>query len=133
MEYLNRYIYLACPYSDDKHTTRLERFERVTEVSGKLMSQGWVVYSPITHSHPIAVRTRLPKGWEFWGKADRVFIHHCLFLVVLMLPGWDTSHGVAEELKLAKEYNKPVLYLTPDCRWHYPRVRYGIVAKATVG
>ncbi len=123
MEKLNFYVYLAAPYSDIEESVRQFRFEKINEISAKLMREGWTIYSPISHSHPIAVNHSLPTGWEFWGKMDRPFIKNCLFLIILMLPGWKQSHGVGEEIKLAKEFNKPIVYLTPTGEWHYQRVR----------
>jgi hypothetical protein len=123
MDKINRYIYLASPYSHNDPATRESRFERVTEIAGKLEQEGWIVFSPITHSHPVAIRCSLPKGWKFWGEIDKVFIYHCLFVAILMLPGWKESEGIKEEIKLAKEYKKPIVYLTPDGNWYYPRTR----------
>ncbi len=124
MEKLNGYIYLAAPYSDIEESVRLFRFNTINETVAKLMSNGWTVYSPISHNHPIALNHNLPTGWDFWGTMDRNFIKHCIFFVVFMLPGWNTSHGIQEELKIAKEFNKPIVYLTADgTNWYYPRVR----------
>jgi hypothetical protein len=70
-----------------------------------------VVFSPISHSHPIALDHDLPRGWEFWGRIDEVFVKLCHAVYVLQLPGWEESHGVQEELKLALKYGKPIIYI----------------------
>ena len=75
------------------------------------MNAGNIVFSPIAHSHPIAVQCELPLGWDFWHQFDKAFIDWCDALIVLKLPGWDTSVGVNAEIKIAEEMGKPVEYM----------------------
>ena len=70
-----------------------------------------LVFSPISHTHPIAAAGNLPVGWEFWKQYDLTFIEWCDELYVLMADGWRESTGVTAEIKLAKELGKPVRYL----------------------
>ncbi len=104
-------IYLACPYSHEDPQIMLERFARVNAVAAKLMLEGHHVFSPISHSHPIAMAGELPTGWEFWESYDRQMISHCEKLIVLCLPGWSVSRGVSAEIAIAQELNIPVDYL----------------------
>ncbi len=107
-------IYLATPYSDPDPAIRNHRFLVVNKVAGRLMAAGHLVFSPISHTHPIALAGDLPKGWEFWAKYDFTFINDWADGVwVLMQPGWEESVGVTAEIKLAEELGKPVEYLTP--------------------
>ena len=46
-------IYLACPYTHPSAEVRLQRFELATRAAAKLISEGLIVFSPITMSHPI--------------------------------------------------------------------------------
>ena len=108
-------IYLACPYSDPDPEVRERRFRAVNAKAGELMAKGFLVFSPISHTHPIAVQCELPKGWEFWAAYDRTFIEWCEEVHVLMLDGWQKSVGVKAEIRIAMELklNKPVFFIEP--------------------
>lgn len=103
--------YLACPYSHDKRSVRVKRFEAVNRVAGRLMREGKQVFSPISHTHPIAEATELPLGWDFWQEYDRAFIEHSKEVIVLMLPGWKESTGVTAEIEIAKELGISVYFI----------------------
>jgi hypothetical protein len=106
-------IYLATPYSHDDPEVRQKRFEVVNSVAAKLLSQGLHVYSPISHTHPVAMAGDLPKTWEFWETYDRAFLSKCSLLLVLRQDGWQNSVGVKGEIAIAHEYNIPVNYMDP--------------------
>lgn len=107
-------IYLAVPYSGtDKQ--RQERFEKVNKVAVKLMEQGNIVYSPITHSHPLTEQCGLPKGWEYWKNHNTSFIKWCDELYILILDGWEESVDIKAEIKIAATYEKKVKYIDEDC------------------
>ena len=53
-------IYIASPYSHESQNVMRDRFHAVCEYAGRMMQAGKVVYSPIAHSHPIAMRVGLP-------------------------------------------------------------------------
>jgi hypothetical protein len=48
-------IYLACPYSDPDYAIREQRFHLANDAAASLIRQGYIVYSPITMTHPIDV------------------------------------------------------------------------------
>lgn len=100
-------LYLSIPYSGMEATS----FRVANYVAGKLMEQGHTVFSPISHSHPIAAECDLHEGWEFWKRQDEPFIEWCDELCVVMLKGWKKSKGVHEEIKIAKKLGKPVQYI----------------------
>ena len=106
-------VYLAVPYSHPDPKVRHWRFDTVNEVAGKLIAQGLIIFSPISHSHSIAQMCDLPTKWEFWQKTDRVFLQYCYKLIVLMLPGWQESKGVAGEIEIAKELGLEIEYIDP--------------------
>jgi len=108
-----RLIYLASPYSSDDLAVRDARFEAVCREAARLMQGGVHAYSPIAHTHPIAMRGDLPTDWAFWESYDRVMIDAATEVWVLMLDGWQESRGVAAEIKIADEAGKPVRYVTP--------------------
>lgn len=104
-------IYLAGPYNDVDPKVMEERFEALTKKASELINAGEVVYSPITHNHPIAIRYGLPRGWEYWQKFDSFFVRSASKVIVLMLPGWLNSVGVAAEVQLAVDNFIPVEFL----------------------
>ncbi len=104
-------IYVACPYSHNDPAVRAERFERANYYSARMMAAGLLVFSPISHTHPIALAGDLPKGWDFWERYDRAYLGICRALVVLCLRGWEQSKGVQEEIKIMDDLKRPVLYI----------------------
>lgn len=105
--------YLATPYSHSDPTVMQWRFVRACEIAGKLMAAGEVVFSPIAHTHPIAVRCELPRGWDYWQKYDREMIQRASKVLVVKMDGWDTSKGIAGEIEIAREFGVLVEYMEP--------------------
>lgn len=110
----NPLLYLASPYAHENDAVREERFNKVTEAAGILISHGYLVYSPITHCRPIAKAVELPRGWEFWQKQDEAFLQCSWAIAVLCIPGWRSSVGVTAELKIARELEASIYYLHPN-------------------
>lgn len=108
------YQYLASPYSHPDATIREARYLEAVRATALLMNAGEIIFSPIAHSHPIAVNHSLPLDWQFWEAYDRAFIQHCEGVIVLMLDGWRESKGVKAEIEIAKGLGWPVRYLTID-------------------
>ncbi|RKY70130.1 MAG: hypothetical protein DRP97_04255 [Candidatus Latescibacterota bacterium] len=108
---ISKKIYLASPYSAINPAIREARHLSVCRKAGELMRAGYIVFSPIAHSHPIAEVCELPKDWEFWKKYDKTFIDWCDELWILMLPGWKTSKGVSAEVELAMALGKFIKHI----------------------
>lgn len=106
-------IYLASPYTDPDPVVMEQRFDAVCRKAGELMNSGEVVYSPIAHTHPIAVRAELPRDWEFWQRFDREMLRCASEIRILKLPGWETSKGVRAERAIASELGIPVTEIEP--------------------
>ena len=110
-------VYLSTPYSHDDEDVRNMRYEQVTTVAAEIiMLDGHNVFSPITHSHPLVhfSRSPMPDTFDGWEAIDYQYIDWCDELLVLMLPGWDRSRGVANEVKYAIQTNTPVIYIEAD-------------------
>jgi hypothetical protein len=107
-------IYLAIPYSHPSEEVRNYRLHLVSDIAGKLMNEGRVVFSPISHGDTIAKIHTLPTDWEYWEKSCSVFVSRSTKVIVVMADGWDTSTGVSEEIKLANELGIPVEYYSVD-------------------
>jgi hypothetical protein len=104
-------VYLAVPYSHEDEKIREERFLKVNKVAARLLKEGLTVFSPISHSHPIAMAENLPTDFDFWVQFDTAFLSHSKKLIVLMLDGWKESKGVIGEIKIAQELNIPIEYI----------------------
>ncbi len=103
-------IYLASPYSHIDPAVREQRFQIASRVAADLFRRGHLVFSPVSHSHAIAIHG-LPADWEFWRPFDILMLMACDELVVLMLDGWRESRGVWAEVNLAKKRGLPISYL----------------------
>ena len=105
-------IYLATPYSHEDKSVSLHRFNVVNDVAAKLMKEGKIVFSPISHSHTIAVENDLPVDWEYWKESCETFVTRCDRLMVLTVDGWKESTGVQEEIKIAEREGIPIEYIS---------------------
>ena len=104
-------IYLACPYSHPDPEIREQRFRAVNKCAARLLREGHIVFSPISHSHPIAVQCDLPGDHAFWKKWNGAFIDWCDVLYVAALDGWLESEGVWWEMRRAKRQGKEVVVM----------------------
>ena len=95
-------IYLACPYSHRLKRVRVARFRAVTRAAGRLMARGLHVFSPISHTHPIATAVGLPLGWDYWQAYDTEILAACDTLAILTLDGWEGSAGIRGECNIAR-------------------------------
>ena len=105
-------IYLASPYSHPDPAVRERRFRDACRAAAALLRSGRAVFSPIAHSHPL-VAHGLPTDWSFWEWQDREHLARCDEVMVLMLDGWEESVGVREEIRIAREMDKPVRLVDP--------------------
>lgn len=105
--------YLATPYSDSDPAVRQRRFEVVNCVAADLIIDGAHIFSPISHTHPIAEAGSLPCGWEFWGEYDLIMLKASEKLIVLRQAGWEKSVGVAGEIGIARELGLLIEYMDP--------------------
>lgn len=112
-----RKIYLAAPYSarnadgsldQDK---MLKRFRDVNSMAGQLIKSGLIVFSPISHSHPIGLILNEQLNHDMWMAQDIEFIKWADEVWVYKLTGWNTSSGVTREIELAAKLCKPVRYI----------------------
>lgn len=107
---MSELIYLAVPYSGS-HYQRHIRFIEANKAAGMLMQQGYHVFSPISHTHPIKEVCGLDGDFSFWREYDERMILICTMLAVLPIQGWRNSIGVQHEIKFALENDKIVRYI----------------------
>lgn len=105
--------YLSSPYSSANRHTRHRRFRIVCRVAGRLIAQGQLVYSPIAHTHPIALLQQLPTEFSYWEAFDRAMITACSRFLVLTIQGWEESVGVCAEMRIARELGREIEFVEP--------------------
>lgn len=131
-------MYLATPYSHSCSLIRKHRFEKVSLVAAQLFNQGIISFSPISHSHPIALNG-CGTDWDTWQDFDRQMMDVCKELFILMEPGWEHSEGIKQEykymrnqgkearfLKLIEAKDKPIeiqIRTMEDALWEFDRVK----------
>lgn len=99
-------IYLAAPYSHPKEDMRLWRSCAAAQTAAKLMQAGHIVYAPTVYGHEVArfLPASLALDHAFWMRQDLPMLTEWAdIMMVLTIPGWQTSRGIAEEMKAARE------------------------------
>lgn len=109
----DRLYYLATPYS--KYAGGIDKaFEDAAALAAGLMASGLKVYSPIAHTHPLAIHGQLdPLDHSIWLPFDEVMMQRCDCLLVAHMDGWQDSFGIAHEIDWFAKANKPVFDLDP--------------------
>ena len=104
-------IYLAIPYSWDPEAA----FEIANSVTATLMEEGNVVFSPISHSHPIAdyMGNDVRFDHDFWMAQDLPLVEWAdeVHVVSIGDDGMElieNSRGVQQEIAHAKMLGKTV-------------------------
>lgn len=105
-------IYIACPFRSPDLLTRLHRVDMSSKYAYKLMREGHVCFSPLSHSFPIEnVDDSYTIPDDMWMRVDIGILHHCEQLHVLMLDGWKESVGVGKEIEFSLSRRIPILYV----------------------
>ncbi len=102
--------YLASPYAHKDESIKLYRQQAVTKAAARLQENGHFVFSPLTHNIPL-IEEGITNSWDTWKSYDLSMLLKCDALYVLKLEGWETSQGVQEEIKAAKEIGLPIYEL----------------------
>lgn len=130
--------YLACPYTPLPSITDIaerqaimdSRFKLVTLLAAFLISKGYVIFSPLTHSHVIQanpLNTFTKNDHETWVYGQDVhFVRASKQVLIVDYEQWEpdiliSSNGVAAEKHEAALYDIPIKYL---------RVQFGFDAEA---
>lgn len=121
-------MYLASPYSDPDPDIRFARYRKVCYAASKLLQAGTMCFSPIAHTHSIAMEGALPTDFAFWKEYNLAMISACTHFAVLTLPGWLESKGVAGEIEIAKRLNMPISYVHwGENRWNIAQSSYWVI------
>ncbi len=113
----DEFYYLATPYS--KYEGGIEKaFVDACKVAAAMVKDGFWVYSPIAHTHPIAVHGGIdPLDHSIWLPFDEPMMKACSALLIALLPGWQHSKGVAYEMDWFDRHEKPIYNLRINPFW----------------
>jgi len=113
-------VYVAGAYSAPEHLAKAERraihaarFDALTYYAGVLMHEGLTVFSPISHSHPIALaHPGMSTYTEWWIRQDAPGLFNSRFLHILCDGStWKESSGVMREMQIAVERSIEIWYV----------------------
>ena len=107
---MSNIVYIAVPYSHEDKLAEDWRFDKINKYTAyRTINFDETIFSPISMMHPVA-KYGLPTDWKFWKKFDTEFLQVSSMLIVLCLPDWEKSIGVAAEIDIMKSLNKPIEY-----------------------
>jgi hypothetical protein len=110
--------YLASPYSHPLATTRELRYRDARQATAWLLRHRIWAYSPIVHTHEMAIAGGMPADAAFWQDYNHAMIDQADELLVLTIEGWKESVGVTEEITYASDLNLPIRLMTFNSTTH---------------
>lgn len=107
----NALAYLATPYTKWKDGID-DAFVQAAKIAALLMRSGIKVYSPIAHTHPLAIHGNIdPFDHAIWLPFDQAMMDACGVLIVAHMDGWQESKGVMHEIDYFMKARKPIFDL----------------------
>lgn len=104
--------YLATPYTKDPRGIEAA-FIDAARAAAEMVRRGVMVFSPIAHSHPIAIHGALnPLDHSIWLPFDEAIMRVCDGLLIVKMPGWRESYGIGEERKIFRAAGKSERFLS---------------------
>ncbi len=89
-----------------------------------------MVYSPIAHSHSVAMAGNLdPMNVDLWYKHNELLMERCDILIVANMIGWRHSEGIAMEVNYFLHLNKPIYDLNPQTLSMKRRIGFPVAAE----
>lgn len=107
--------YLATPYTRYQGGNIQRAFEDAAKIAARLLIAGIKVYSPICHTHPIAIFGALDAlDHAIWLPFDEAMMEVSSVLIVAHMSGWEESSGIEHEVKFFEDAGKPIYDLDPQ-------------------
>lgn len=109
------FYYLAQPYTSPIRSVMLDRVLEGARLTAELLKQGYHIYAPIIHNHEMAELFELPKDEVYWKADNEIFLRAAKGVIVAKIDGWETSKGVAREMKysISLPYHEEIKFLNP--------------------
>ena len=117
--------YFAHPYTvvdawaQQNHAAMEANFRLCCLRAARLIEAGWLIYSPVSHTHPI--KAAYPEFMaatteQRWYEYDLLYVQAVPFAGIILPPRWHLSQGCLEEKKLFENLRRSVLYFSDPCR-----------------
>src|SRR5215471_11085470 len=105
--------YLATPYAEfpGGHDAA---WKFATKQAALCLEAGVRVFTPIGHTHPIAIQMKADPGHDFWLELDEHVMDAADGLIVVEAEGWERSLGIAREIGFFRGRRKSIVYMAPD-------------------
>lgn len=104
-------IYVASPYSNFDPLLVETNFRMVTQYVADRVKNGEIMISPITYGHTLLQYSEMPGDWSFWTVFCLSLLDKCDCMRILMLPDWEKSVGIQEEIKYADSKKIKIEYV----------------------
>jgi NTP pyrophosphatase (non-canonical NTP hydrolase) len=87
----------------------------ICAIAARLITTGVCVYSPIVCTHLLQGHGAPPyTDHAFWLKFDEPMMRVCDVLIVVHMPSWETSNGIAMEVAHFEQAGKPIFDMDPE-------------------
>lgn len=106
-------IYVGTPYS--KYPAGIEAaFRDACKLTARLLQEGLKVYSPIAHTHPIAIHGGIdPFDYAVWLPFDGAIMAKSDAMLIAKMEGWDASKGIDHEIEQFELARKHIYAIDP--------------------
>ena len=121
--------YLSSPYTKYRRGIAEAHFQACA-LTARLLEKGVMVYSPIAHSHSVAMAGGLdPMNIELWYKHNELVMDRCDTLIVANMIGWRRSEGIAMEVNYFLAMDKPIYDLNVQTLSMKRRIGFPVAAE----
>ena len=112
-------LYLASPYSHPDPTVRKLRASAALRAAASLLRSGVPAFSPIVYGRQFELHSAVDPDFAAWQSFNFAMLSRAQRLMVLKLPGWNKSEGVAAEIafwnaRREVEFLPPVEWMDPE-------------------
>ena len=106
-------VYLASPYSHRFRIMRWWRARQIRRIMARIINEQDTIvpFSPIALTHGL---DRLCPGVRWVEDFDEHLLGRFDGMIIVKMPGWDTSLGIKKELNFCLEHRIPYAYATPE-------------------
>lgn len=103
--------FISAPYSHPDKSVTLERMNRYCLAVALLLRDGYFPVGPLLN-HFVLAFANVPSDWPFWKGYSEAVLETCHAMIILDIPGWETSPGVQGEIAHARKLGSPIYLLT---------------------
>lgn len=105
------FVYVLSPYTHHSESEMVYRAHLAACGIATLMEKAefadHVFFSPVVHYHQVAARSLiLPRNVHYWWNINLFYMRQATHAIVLQMPGWEASTGIAMELAWFAENTK---------------------------